>query len=112
MNDVKYRITVSMDESDIDDLKAELAKIDNMQIDEIQQEGFDGADLITLLLSSGALASALASISKVVKEYFRAKSERNITVGDVSLKGYSIKEAEKILNHYEEELKKQIKNKK
>lgn len=112
MNGVKYKITVSMDEFDIDKLKSELAKIDSVTIDEIQQEGFNGVDTITLLISSGALASIIASVSKVVIEFLKSKSERNITIGDVSLTGYSIKEAEKIIKNYEGELKKQIKNKK
>ncbi len=109
MNEVKYKITISMDEPDVDEFKAKLLKINNIVIDEIQQEGFDGYDVITLLITSGTLASIITSISKVVIEYLKVKSKRDLTIGDISLKGYNLKEAEIIIKNYEKALKKQIK---
>lgn len=78
-------------------LDSQLTEIDDATVDKIEQDGFDGWDIIFYFIVTGGAASAIKDITKIIMRILVRDDVKKVKIGDIEIKGYSKKEVEKLL---------------
>ncbi len=75
----------------------ELEAIEDLDFEKVEQDGFDGIDLLLYFVVTGGAASVIKDICKVLIKIISRNDAKVVKVGRTEIKGYSEKQVEKLL---------------
>lgn len=76
----------------------ELNEIQGIQVEKIEQSGFDGVEIIYYFISAGGAVGLITSIKEVIIKTIERNKDNIIKINGIELKGYSTKDAMALLD--------------
>lgn len=95
----------------IDVLDSELYNIKDIEVDKIEQSGFDGLDILFYFIVVKAFNSVIESITKIIIKMIERNDVKSFKFNNVEFKGYNEKEVEKMMEKFLNLLKSNSKKK-
>lgn len=78
-------------------LDSDLNNINDIEVDKIEQNGFDGLDILFYFIVTGGAVSFITNITKIIIKIIGRNDVKSFKVNNIECKGYSKKEVEDLL---------------
>lgn len=78
-------------------LDSELYGIEDIEVDKIEQSGFDGLDILFYFIVTGGAVALIKSISKIIVKMIERNDIKSFKFNNIECKGYSKKEVEELI---------------
>lgn len=78
-------------------MDSELYSIKDIEVDKIEQSGFDGLDILFYFIVTGGAVSLIKSIAKVIVKMIERHDVKSFKFNNIECKGYGKKEVEELL---------------
>ena len=80
-------------------LDSDLNNINDIEVDKIEQNGFDGLDILFYFIVTGGAVSFITNITKIIIKIIGRNDVKSFKVNNIECKGYSKKEVEDLLKN-------------
>lgn len=91
--ELKIRVTGIINKKEIDDI---LSKLPTTKLKKVQVDNFSGLDVIIYLLTFGN-GIIIIEVASIIKKIIDKNKIKSVKIGDVEIKGYSVKQIAKLL---------------
>lgn len=81
----------------IKEFDSELNSINDIEVEKIKQNGFDGMDILFYFIATGGSIALIKSIAQVAIKFIKRDDVKSFKAHDIEIKGYSAKEVEDLL---------------
>lgn len=99
--ELNIRVTGIINENEIDDIFLELSTV---ELKKIKVDSFSGLDVIIYLLTFGG-GVTIIQIASIIKKIIDKNKIKSVKIGDIEIKGYSVKQTAKLLEQINKEKK-------
>lgn len=97
--ELKMKVTGIINKKEIDDILSELP---TTKLKKVQVDNFSGLDVIIYLLTFGN-GIIIIEIASIIKKIIDKNKIKSVKIGDVEIKGYSVKQIAKLLEQINKE---------
>ena len=95
---MKFEFEISYTDTEaINMLDSELSSINDIEVDKIEQSGFDGLDILFYFIQTGGAVCLIKSITKIIVKMIERNDIKSFKFNNIECKGYSKEEVEDLL---------------
>lgn len=98
---MRIELEIEYTDAELQDMiNKELSAIEGISFDKVEQDGFDGLDILLYFIAMGgavSVAAVIKDISKVIMKIISRNDAKVVKVGNIEVKGYGEKDVEKLL---------------